>query len=112
MSWKEGFSPVEVHTSLALHPSGPCATARRRVPDESLTAIRTPPSPVRAGCTIGTPDQSCFHRTLPSAGATLRAPLPPNSTTCATPPVVSKCGQLELPPAGSAFHRVLPVARS
>src|ERR1035441_7706640 len=36
----------------------------------------------------------CSQSSVPSAGATLVAPCPPISRTCATPSIVSRCGEL------------------
>ncbi len=76
---------------------GPCATARRRSAESSAcrrALIRTSPSAVRAGCTMGKPGQGCSQSSVPSAGATLVAPAPLSSRTCGTPSIVISCGEL------------------
>src|ERR1700690_1373515 len=97
MSLKYGFRPLDVHTSLAVHPPVPCVTARRRVPTPppaEAVEIRTPPSAVSVGCRLAKPFHAWFQSTLPSAGATLVTPPPLNSKTCVTPPMVARCGEL------------------
>ena len=76
----------------------PFATARRSTPtpspDPEPLPIRMSPSVVSAGCTMPSPSQTCFQRTVPSAGLTLITPSPFSSSTCATPAIVARCGEL------------------